>query len=159
MPRKAKAQFIDEQPIIKTPEEGTPEPTEPTTPTPPPPASPTDGEPQKDDIFNKGGELVVDVFETNKDFVVMAAIAGVQIKDLDISVEKDMMIIKGSRPNPHEGHEKNYFYQECYFGPFSRKIVLPENIHTDKAAAEMDKGMLTIRIPKKGIGETETKTA
>ncbi len=100
-------------------------------------------------IFNPEGELVVDVFETDSDFVVLAAIAGVQIKDLDISVEKDMMVIKGSRPEPHNHPEKKYFYQECYFGPFSRKIVLPENIHTEKAQAQMDKGMLTIKIPKK----------
>src|SRR5579864_259548 len=50
---------------------------------------------EKNTLFNPEGELVVDVFETNSDFVVMSAIAGVHIKDLDISVEKDMMVIKG----------------------------------------------------------------
>ncbi len=111
-------------------------------------------------IFDTGGELVVDVFETNSDFVVLATIAGVQIKDLDISVEKDMMVIKGNRENPHSDADKKYFYQECYFGPFSRKIVLPENIHTQKASAEMDKGMLTIKIPKKDVQEkSEVKTS
>ena len=100
------------------------------------------------DIFNTDGELVVDVFETNAEFVVMATIAGVAIKDLDISVEKDMMIIKGNRQHPHDSHEKKFFFQECYFGPFSRKIVLPENLHTQKALAEMDKGILTVKIPK-----------
>ena len=99
-------------------------------------------------IFDQDGELVVDVFETEADFVVSTAIAGVRIKDLDISLEKDMMIIKGSRCDPHESHDKKYFYQECYWGPFSRKIVLPENIEIKKAAAQMDKGFLTIKIPK-----------
>src|SRR3989344_2520692 len=99
-------------------------------------------------IFEQDGELVVDVFETDVDFVVLAAIAGVQIKDLDISLEKDMMVIKGSRPDPHENSNKKYFYQECYWGPFSRKIVLPENIDIDKADAQMDKGVLSIKIPK-----------
>src|SRR3989338_7605527 len=102
----------------------------------------------QDAIFDQGGELVVDVFETNADFVVLATIAGVAIKDLDISVEKDMMIIKGNRQHPHDSHEKKFFFQECYFGPFSRKIVLPENLHTQKALAEMDKGILTVKIPK-----------
>lgn len=114
-------------------------------------------EPDKSSIFNQDGELVVDVFETHSDFVVLATIAGIQIKDLDISVEKDMMVIKGDRINPHTGSEKKYFYQECYFGPFSRKIVLPENIHTEKASAEMDKGILTITIPKKGSIEEKTE--
>lgn len=98
-------------------------------------------------IFDQDGELVVDVYETGSDFVVLAAIAGVQIKDLDISLEKDMMVIKGNRLDPHNA-EKKYFYQECYWGPFSRKVVLPENIDIDKADAQIDKGILTIKIPK-----------
>ena len=99
-------------------------------------------------IFNSGGELVIDVFETNSEFIVLTAIAGVGIKDLDISVEKEMMIIKGDRLDPHNHPEKKYFYQECYWGPFSRKIILPENIRTDEAEAQMDKGVLTVKIPK-----------
>jgi len=80
--------------------------------------------------------------------VVLAAIAGVQIKDVDISLEKDMMVIKGNRQDPHEHPGKKYFYQECFWGPFSRKIILPENIDIDKADAQMDKGVLTIKIPR-----------
>ena|SRR3989344_9134679 len=115
---------------------------------------------QEKDIFSADGELVVDVFETQEHFVVLSTIAGVNIKDLDISVEKDMMVIKGTRPDPHTEIHKTYFYQECYFGPFSRKIVLPENIKTELANAEMDKGLLTIKIPKKALetrGKTEIK--
>ncbi|MCX6721055.1 MAG: Hsp20/alpha crystallin family protein [Candidatus Staskawiczbacteria bacterium] len=100
------------------------------------------------DIFDQDGELVVDVYETNADFVVLATIAGVQIKDIDISLEKDMMIIKGNRCDPHESVDKKYFYQECYWGPFSRKIILPENVNIDSADAQIDKGVLTIKIPK-----------
>jgi len=103
-------------------------------------------------IFDEVGELVVDVFETNADFVVSAAIAGIQIKDLDISLEKDMMIIKGNRCDPHSDSDKKYFYQECYWGPFSRKIILPENIDIDKADAQIDKGILTVKIPRNEMG-------
>jgi len=99
-------------------------------------------------VFDQDGELVVDVFETGADFVVLAAIAGVQIKDLDISLEKDMMVIKGDRCDPHENPDKKYFYQECYWGPFSRKIILPDNVDIDKADAQIDKGILTVKIPK-----------
>jgi len=99
-------------------------------------------------IFDQDGELVVDVYETDSDFVVLAAIAGIQIKDLDISLEKDMMVIKGNRCDPHDHPDKKYFYQECYWGPFSRKIVLPENIDIDKADAQIDKGILTVKIPR-----------
>ena len=99
-------------------------------------------------IFNLEGELVVDVFETDSEFVVLTAIAGVKIEDLDIAVEKDMMIIKGQRVNPNENPDKKYFYQECYWGPFSKKIVLPENIDTASTEAQINKGVLTIKIPK-----------
>ena len=115
--------------------------------------------PTKDNIFDSDGELVVDVFETPAEFVVLATIAGVNISDLDIAVEKDMMVIKGNRANPHNDPTHKYFYQECYFGPFSRKIVLPESLHTEKASAEMDKGMLTIKIPKIMGGEMENTEA
>jgi|SRR3989344_8726914 len=109
-----------------------------------------------DEIFNTDGELVVDVFETNSDFVVTSAIAGVNIKDLDISVEKDMMIIKGQRQDPHGDADKKYFYQECYWGPFSRKIVMPENVDIEKADAQINKGVLVIKVPK--ISEDESSS-
>jgi HSP20 family protein len=99
-------------------------------------------------IFSSEGELVVDVFETKSEFVVLAAIAGVQIKDLDIAVEKDMMIIKGQRANPDDSSERKYFCQECYWGPFSKKIVLPDNINTEGTQAQINKGVLTIKIPR-----------
>jgi HSP20 family protein len=103
-------------------------------------------------IFDEIGELVVDVFETSADFVVSAAIAGIQIKDLDISLEKDMMVIKGNRCDPHDKTDKKYYYQECYWGPFSRKIILPDNVDIDKADAQIDKGILTVKIPRNEAG-------
>jgi len=116
--------------------------------------------PQPEELFSQDGELVVDVYETNADFVVLAAIAGVQIKDVDISLEKDMMIIKGNRCDPNDHPDKKYFYQECYWGPFSRKIILPEDIDIDKADAQMDKGVLTIKIPKcEGNGKVGVKVS
>lgn len=110
---------------------------------------------KEENLFDQEGELVVDVFETNTDFVVMSAVAGIAVKDLDISLEKDMMVIKGCRQNPHDDSNQKYFYQECYWGPFSRKVVLPEDIDVDSASAQIDKGLLTIRIPKveKSSGE------
>lgn len=107
-------------------------------------------------IFKKEGELVVDVYETPAEFVVMSAIAGVVIKDIDISIEKNMMIIRGDRKDPNQVEGKKYLYQECYWGPFSKKVILPENINSEEASAEMDKGVLTIKFPivaKNGNGK------
>jgi HSP20 family molecular chaperone IbpA len=99
-------------------------------------------------LENNEGELVVDVFEDDKDFVVMAAVAGVSPKDVEIQVDKDMLLIKGCRSNPDNKKNKNYFYQECHWGLFSRKVVLPENVDGGKIQAEFDKGILTVRVPR-----------
>ena len=105
-------------------------------------------EDKKREWFGSEGQLAVDVYETSSDFVVSAAIAGISAEDIDILIEKDMLVIKGERPNPQESEEKNYFYQECYWGPFSRKVILPEGIDISRAEASIDKGILMIRIPK-----------
>jgi len=99
-------------------------------------------------LFQTDGELAVDVYENESDFVVMAAIAGIAPKDVEIQIDKDMLVIKGCRQNPENNGGKNYFYQECYWGPFSRKIILPENIDVSLSQAEFNKGILMIKFPK-----------
>jgi HSP20 family protein len=113
------------------------------------------GNNEEKDIFNQEGELVVDVFETGTDFVVSAAIAGVQIKDMDISLEKDMMIIKGNRTDPHDHPEKKYFYQECYWGNFSRSVIVPVDIDSESFEADLKDGILTVIMPKAAKAKTK----
>jgi HSP20 family protein len=94
------------------------------------------------------GELVIDVFETNTEFCIQSPIAGINPEDLDISVENEMLIIKGERKKPENGKKKNYFYQECYWGPFSRKIIIPHGADVQKIKVFLAKGILNIEIPK-----------
>jgi len=94
------------------------------------------------------GQLAIDVYQTDREMVIRAAIAGVKPEDLDISVEKDMLIIKGVREKPFEEGERSYSYQECFWGPFSREVVLPEEIDCSRIQASLKEGILTIRIPK-----------
>jgi len=95
------------------------------------------------------GQLAIDIYETENNLVLRTAIAGINSEDLDISIENDMIIIKGIREEPETDEKiKNYFYQECHWGPFSRQIIPPEEIDTSKAVAKMDKGILIITIPK-----------
>jgi HSP20 family protein len=96
----------------------------------------------------KEGQLSVDVYETEKDLVIQSAIAGIEVNDLNISIEKDMLLIKGLREKPNPGEKRAYFYQECYWGPFSRQIVLPVEVDNSRAEAVIQKGILTIKIPK-----------
>ena len=102
---------------------------------------------KEDKIFEADGQLAVDVYKTDNNFVVLATVAGVLVKDIEILIDNDMLVIKGSRPNPEKKEDKNYFYQECYWGPFSRKIILPEDIDVSRAQAEFNQGILAVKFP------------
>ena len=79
--------------------------------------------------------------------MILSAIAGVKPDSLDITMEKDIIIIRGSREKPFE-ESGDFFTQECFWGPFSREIILPAEVDPNRARAEMKEGILTIRIPK-----------
>jgi HSP20 family protein len=104
------------------------------------------------DWFGQDGQLTVDVFQTPGEIYVQSAIAGVGAQDIDISVENDMLIIKGTREKPMDltpkVEGKDYFYQECYWGSFSRQIILPAEVDSSRIEAVMKNGILTIKIPK-----------
>ena len=94
------------------------------------------------------GELAVDIYETEKEFVIESPIAGITAKDLDISVEEDMLTIRGKRERPQDKEKRNYFLQECFWGPFSKKIILPEKVKITQAKATVRRGILRLSIPK-----------
>lgn len=101
----------------------------------------------KEKWFEPEGQLAIDVFQTKNDLIIQSAIAGVKPESLDISMEKDIIIIKGIREKPFE-ENGDYFAQECFWGPFSREVILPAEVDPNRAKAEMKEGILTIRIPK-----------
>ncbi len=94
------------------------------------------------------GQLTVDVYQTDDDIVIKSTIAGVTVDDIDISIASDMITIKGKRHPDEHIEESSYYYQELYWGPFSRSIILPEDIDVEKASASMKNGVLTVRLPK-----------
>jgi len=101
----------------------------------------------KEKWFEPEGELAIDVYQTETDLVIQSAIAGVKPEDLEISIERDILTIKGSREKPFI-EEGDYFTQECYWGPFSREVILPVEVDPNRAEATMKNGILTIRLPK-----------
>lgn len=101
------------------------------------------------------GQLTIDVYQTPNEIVIMSTIAGVSPEDIDITMANDMITIKGNRKKNEEISEEDYYYQECYWGPFSRSIILPIDIEVDNAQASMKNGILTIRLPK--IEKVKTK--
>lgn len=94
------------------------------------------------------GELTVDVYQSPDEIVVKAMIAGVKPEDLDVSITRDMVTIRGKREESREIAENDYFYKELYWGSFSRTILLPQEIEPEEAEAIEKHGLLTIHLPK-----------
>jgi len=80
--------------------------------------------------------------------VIKSAVAGVKPEDIDISIVNDMVTIKGKREQEETIKEDDYFYQECYWGRFSRSVILPSEIDSDRVSANLKNGILTVRMPK-----------
>ncbi|MCG2690193.1 Hsp20/alpha crystallin family protein [Candidatus Parcubacteria bacterium] len=95
------------------------------------------------------GQLAADIYETDDEFFVLAPVAGVSQDEIEIFVENEMLIIKSERKEPDAEKEKKYFFKECYFGPFSRQVLLPEDVNSQKIKASFKKGVLLISMPKK----------
>lgn len=112
------------------------------------PATDSDGGVYLEEDYS--GQLAVDVFQTPKDIVVKSTIAGVQPEDLDITINNDMVTIKGIRRQEEVVADEDYIYNECHWGGFSRSIILPVNIKEDRVKANLKNGILTIVLPKAG---------
>ena len=101
------------------------------------------------------GQLTIDVYQTPQDIIIKSTIAGVSPEDLDITITNDMVTIKGKREKDEEIRTDDYYYQECYWGAFSRSVILPVDVEAEKAEAGMKNGILTIRLPK--VEKVKTK--
>jgi HSP20 family protein len=94
------------------------------------------------------GELAVDVYQTPTHIIIKAMIAGVRPEDLDVSITRDMVTLRGKRERHVEGTAGDFFFQELYWGAFSRTVVLPQEIDIEGADATEKHGLLTLRLPK-----------
>lgn len=95
-----------------------------------------------------GGQLSVDVINTDDAIIIKSMLAGVKPSDIDIDIARDMVTIRGEREESHEVSEKDYYHKELYWGSFSRNILLPEEVDVDTAEATEKNGLLTLTLPK-----------
>lgn len=96
----------------------------------------------------EAGELAVDVYQTSSHIIIKAMIAGVRPEDLDVSITRDMVTIRGKRERASEGSNGDFFFQELYWGSFARTIVLPQEVEIEDAEASEKHGLLVIKLPK-----------
>src|SRR3989338_7882198 len=101
------------------------------------------------DVFDdEEGKLTIDVYQTPNEIVVESTIAGVKPENLDISINNESVTIRGKREKEQRVTDEDYFYQECYWGKFSRSIILPQEVDAENSTAGLKNGVLTIRLPK-----------
>ena len=101
-----------------------------------------------DEESNLDGELTVDVYQTPEMIVVKSMIAGVRPEDLDVSITRDLVTIRGKREEERIANEEDYFARELYWGSFSRTIALPEEIDVEESEAIEKHGLLILKLPK-----------
>ncbi|NCB21102.1 MAG: Hsp20/alpha crystallin family protein [Clostridia bacterium] len=97
---------------------------------------------------NEEGQLSIDVYQTTNKIVIQSTIAGAKAEDLKISLHHDLLTIHGTRKHPQTLSEESYLYRECYWGPFSRSVIIPTEVDSKKIEAELKNGVLTITLHK-----------
>lgn len=108
--------------------------------------------PSSDEYFGllSEGQLAVDVFQTEEEIVVVAPMAGARPEKIELHIRHDVLTIRGERLEPMPpGAEK--FYSECFWGAFSRTVVLPVEVRSEMARADYKNGVLSIFLPKERI--------
>lgn len=94
------------------------------------------------------GQLTIDMYQTKDNVIIKSTIAGVKPEDIDVTIANDMVTIRGERKRDFEASSEDYFYQECYWGSFSRSVVLPVDVDIEMVNADLKDGILTVILPK-----------
>lgn len=96
----------------------------------------------------KGFVPAMDVYQDKENVYVETALPGIDPEKVDISIENDVLAIKGSSEKKSEVDDKDYYRKEVQCGSFYRSVALPTHVIGDKAQAEFTDGMLKVKIPK-----------
>lgn len=112
-------------------------------------ASPQNPDTERENPENEPeGQLTIDVYQTPTEIIIESPVAGVSADNLDVNVTADAVTIKGYRERTKNVRDEDYIYQECYWGRFSRSIILPQEIDAENSYASFKSGVLTVHLPK-----------
>lgn len=103
------------------------------------------------------GQLVVDVYQTTDSIVIRTPVAGVKLADIHITINDNTLTIKGERTHADTIADADYLLKECYWGAFSRSLVMPFNLSPEKIQAFFKDGILKIVIPHQQANEKAIK--
>lgn len=94
------------------------------------------------------GQLPVDIVETATELIISAPLAGADPAQVDIAVNGDVLTIRGERDSGIKVSAEHFVAQECWWGSFSRSIILPVEVKGEEAVATFHNGLLRITLPK-----------
>ena len=94
-------------------------------------------------------QVAVDIREEHDAFFVDAEVPGLAAEDVHIDVEKNVLTIRGERKVEKEEIEDTYRRVERQYGSFTRSFTLPETVDADSISADLNNGVLALRLPKK----------
>ncbi|MFV8751302.1 Hsp20/alpha crystallin family protein [Nannocystaceae bacterium ST9] len=90
----------------------------------------------------------LDIKEDEKSITVTAELPGVESRDVHISVHDNILTLKGEKRSEKKEDKDNYHFVERSYGSFARRVLLPGEVDSEHAEASMDKGVLTLKLPK-----------
>ncbi len=99
----------------------------------------------------------IDVFERNGKVVVRADLPGMKREDIQVTVEGDLLTIKGRREEEKEVKEEDYYCSERSTGEFSRTMRLPEGVGIEVIEAKYEDGVLEVTVPRPAAPERKAK--
>ena len=95
------------------------------------------------------GQIAVDILDCPNEIIIVAPIAGVDPSDIDIGLSRNILTISGERDQSSIYLDaKRMLVEECFYGAFSRSVILPENLGFDQIKAKVDHNVIMIHIPK-----------
>ena len=92
-------------------------------------------------------QLTVDVYRKDDIIFVVSTVAGVSGEDLDVSIDNNVLSIKGIRRKPYADDDCDLLLNECFWGEFYRELTINEKIDISKINADLNAGILVIQIP------------
>lgn len=99
----------------------------------------------------------INVVESDKELKVSAELPGMDEKDIEVTLSRDLLTLSGEKTGEKEDKGKNYYRMERSYGSFRRSISIPCEIDADKVEATLKKGVLTVTLPKK-VGAQPCRT-
>ena len=99
----------------------------------------------------------VNIASDDKQYTITLEAPGMEQKDLSIELKDRVLVVKGNKQQQQEEKDKQYYRIERHYGAFERVLAVPDDADVDEINARMDKGLLTITIPRKKVAETDVK--